>query len=322
MDKRIKTILKIISESKAPIGSAEIAEKLKEYGIEMPERTVRYHLKSINDQGLIQVHWKEGREITSKGLRELRDAFVSDKLGFMSSRIDNLSYQMDFNIDEKKGAVIINLTLIAERDFKKALEIMIPVFRQKLATGNRVAVARVGEELGRMTVPEGMVALGTVCSININGILLKHHIPMESKFGGLLQIENERPLRFTEIIEYSGSTLDPHEIFIKSRMTSVGVAVKGSGKILASLREIPAASVHEAEAIIRQIESAGLGGVLLIGKAGQTILGMTVGSERVGIVVPGGLNPVAAVEEWGIETESQALGTLIDYSRLVKFDSL
>jgi len=171
-------------------------------------------------------------------------------------------------------------------------------------------------------VPDEMVALGTVCSININGILLKHHIPVESKFGGLLQIENERPLRFTEIIDYSGSTLDPHEIFIKSRMTSVGCAVEGAGKILASLREIPAASAHEAEAIIRRIESAGLGGALLIGKAGQTVLGMPVGSERVGIVVPGGLNPVAAMEEWGIETESRALSVLLDYSQLVKFDSL
>jgi len=146
MDQRIKTILKIIGESKEPIGSAEIAEKLKGYGIEMPERTVRYHLKSINDQGLIQVHWKEGRKITRKGLEELRDAFVSDKLGFMSSRIDTLSYKMDFDIHEMRGTVILNLTLIAERDFKKALEIMAPVFKKKLSTGDRVAVAGAGGE--------------------------------------------------------------------------------------------------------------------------------------------------------------------------------
>jgi len=318
-DRRVKLILKMISESKEPIGSAEIAERLKEHGIDMPERTVRYHLKSINDKGLIKVHWKEGRQITDKGLSEIRDSFVTDKMGFMSARIDTLSYNMDFDVDSLKGSVIINLSLIAEEAFDEAWEIMLPVFKKKLTTGDKVMVARAGDEVDRLTVPEGVVAIGTVCTVNINGILLRHHIPMEAKFGGLLQFENDRPLRFTEIIQYSGSTLDPHEIFIKSKMTRVNEALGGSGKILAGMREIPAVSANEAEAILRRIESAGLGRALMIGKAGQEILGAMVGEQRVGIVVPGGLNPIAAVEEMGIETESQALKGLVDYGMLVHY---
>jgi len=147
-------------------------------------------------------------------------------------------------------------------------------------------------------------------------------MPIESKMGGLLQIEGGKPLRFTEMIDYAGSTLDPHEVFIKSRMTSVREAAEGNGKVLAGLREIPAACVHEAEALIRRIESAGVGRVLLLGKPGQAVLGMPVGSERVGLVVPGGLNPVAACEEWGIETESQALSALVEYDQLVSVGSL
>lgn len=319
IDRKTNAILKIIAEAKGPIGSVEIAEKLKEQGIEMSERTVRYHLKMMNEKGLTKVFWKEGRVITGKGMEELGNAFISDKIGLMSSRIEAMSYKMDFDIYEKTGRVILNVSLMQKSAFARAIKVMSRIFEKKLTTGDRVAVAEAGEQLGGLVVPAGEVGFGTLCSINLNGILLKHAIPVESKFGGLLQIENDRALRFTEMISYSGSTLDPHEIFIKSKMTRVGEAAEGSGKILAGLREIPAASMHEAEAIIRKAESAGVCRALMIGKAGQSMLGMTVGVERVGIVVPGGLNPVAAVEESGLETTSKALVTLADYDQLINF---
>ncbi|MFA5183126.1 MAG: NrpR regulatory domain-containing protein [Syntrophales bacterium] len=318
-DRKTNAILKLIAEASDPIGSVEIAEKLKAQGIEMSERTVRYHLKMLNEQGLTKVFWKEGRMITTKGREELGNAFVSDKLGMMSSRIETMAYQMDFDIYKKTGQVIMNISYIKKSNFSQALKVMADVFKKKLATGERVAVVEAGEQLGGVAVPAGQVGFGTLCSINLNGILLKHSIPVESKFGGLLQIEESRPLRFTEIINYAGSTLDPHEIFIKSRMTSVKDAADGSGKILAGLREIPAASVHEAEAILRKAEAAGLCRAIMIGKAGQPLLGMPVGLERVGLVVPGGLNPVAAVEERGIETASKALVAMMDYGQLVSF---
>jgi HTH-type transcriptional regulator, global nitrogen regulator NrpRI len=105
-------------------------------------------------------------------------------------------------------------------------------------------------------------------------------------------------------------------------MTSVNEACSGSGKILAGLREIPAASSNEAEAIIRKVESAGIGRALMIGHSGQELMGMPVGLDRVGIVVPGGLNPVAAAEEKGIKTESKALVTMVDFSQLMRFGDL
>lgn len=322
VERKTNTILKIIAEAKGPIGSVEIAEKLKELGIDMSERTVRYHLKSINEKGLIKIFWKEGRMITSKGREELGDSLVFDKVGMMSSRIETMAYKMDFDLYQKSGRVILNLSFFNKSDFKKALKFMAPVFEEKLATGDLVVVAEAGQELGGVTVPEGKIAFGTLCSINLNGILLKHSIPVESKFGGILQMEDSRPLRFTDIIDYAGSTLDPHEIFMKSRMTSVREACGGSGKILAGLREIPAVSANEAEAILRKAESAGIGRALMMGKSGQTVLGIPVGEDRVGIVVPGGLNPVAAAEESGIETESKALVTLVDFKLLKNYREL
>ncbi len=41
-----------------------------------------------------------------------------------------------------------------------------------------------------------------------------------------------------------------------------------------------------------------------------------VGVNRVGMVLLGGLNPVAVAEEMGIHTENQAMSTTMEFSRL------
>ena len=80
-------------------------------------------------------------------------------------------------------------------------------FHSSLAVSDPVAVAEAGQLLGDVTVPQGMVGFATVCSIVINGVLLKNGIPIDSKFGGILQVKNGDPLRFVELIYYSGSSL-------------------------------------------------------------------------------------------------------------------
>jgi repressor of nif and glnA expression len=48
-------------------------------------------------------------------------------------------------------------------------------------------------------------------------------------------MRNNQPLRFVNLIYYSGTTLDPSEVFIRARMTDVqGVVRGGEGKILAN----------------------------------------------------------------------------------------
>jgi len=320
IERKTNAILHIIANSAKPIGSKEISLALKEHGIDLTERAIRYHLKIMDEKGLTEVIWKEGRMITSLGKDELEDALVSDKVGFVISKIESMAYEMDFDLDKKSGRVILNVSLIPKDKFAEALKIMRKVFDKKLSMGVLVAVASEGEQLGNLLVPEGKVAFGTICSINLNGILLRYAISVESKFGGMLQIDNYHPLRFTDLISYSGSTLDPLEVFIKSKMTSVGqAAATGCGKIMASFREMPAGAREAALPILRRAEDAGFGSALVIGKPGHPLLGVPVGIGRIGFVVPGGLNPVAVLEEEGIATESKALVTLIDYQRLRLF---
>ena len=47
-----------------------------------------------------------------------------------------------------------------------------------------------------------------------------------------------------------------------------------------------------------------------------------VGIDKVGVVIVGGLNPVAAIEESGIPTESRAMSTLYKYSKLKSFKDI
>jgi hypothetical protein len=98
---------------------------------------------------------------------------------------------------------------------------MKPIFEKGLCASDLVAVAQEGEPLGESIVPQSKMGSVTVCSVVLNGTLLKAGIPTDSRFGGILQIRNHKPLRFVELIHYAGSSLDPSEVFIRARMTSV-----------------------------------------------------------------------------------------------------
>jgi repressor of nif and glnA expression len=188
---------------------------------------------------------------------------------------------------------------------------------------DKVVMHQSGEKIGEIIVPDGQIGFGTVCSVTINGIFLKAGIPVTSRFGGVLQVENSELSRFTALISYEGSSLDPLEIFIKSRMTDVLGAVKNRyGKILASFREIPIVSLEKARQLSEELEKKGISGILIIGNPNQPLLEMPVAMDKAGMVIVGGLNPIAALEEAGIPTVSKAMSTLHRFADLIKFKEL
>jgi HTH-type transcriptional regulator, global nitrogen regulator NrpRI len=67
---------------------------------------------------------------------------------------------------------------------------------------------------------------------------------------------------------------------------------------------------------IVQLKEAGLYGVYLLGNTSEPVCQIAVGLNRVGVVMLGGLNPVAAVVEAGIEVENMAESGLVEYSQL------
>ena len=323
VERKVNAILKILSESQEPIGARVIANRLKDKGIELGERAVRYHLKLMDERGLTQLVRRDGRLILEAGIDELKSALVRDKVGFAISRIEMLAFRTDFNLDRRTGSVPVNISFFPKEKFSPALKVMKPIFSAGFCASKLVAVAEEGESLGELVVPQGKIALATVCSIVVNGTLLKAGVPMDSKFSGILQIRNNRPLRFVELIHYSGCSLDPSEVFIRAKMTSVQqVAKSGEGEILATYREIPALCRPIVEEVIEKLNKAGLGGLLVMGNASETVCEIPVELNRVGIILINGLNPVAAAAEAGIEAENRGMSTVLEYQRLININDL
>jgi repressor of nif and glnA expression len=321
MNKTMLAILKVLDKHTDIVGSREISRQLKMHGIDLTERTVRYHLRILDEKGYTEVFGKEGRKITDKGREELKHALISDKIGFVISKIETLSYLTTLNLENMSGDIILNISYFPEDRLKDALKILKPAFSSPYVMSDKVVFGRGGGVIGDVIIPEEKIGIGTVCSVTINGIFLKAGIPVTSKFGGLVEISDRKPTRFVSLISYEGSSLDPHEIFIRSKMTNVLGAVKGkNGIILASFREIPVVCAEEAKRLAEKMAGRGIGGILMIGGPNKPLLEMPVGIDKSGMVIVGGLNPVSALEESGIPTESAAMSTLYEYSKLNSFN--
>jgi repressor of nif and glnA expression len=319
-------ILKILQETQEPLGSTLIAEELKGLGYNLCGRTVRLYLQDMEKEGLVSTARRGrdgGRTLTLQGQEEIRNALVQERVGFMANRVESLACQVTFNPENRTGLVVLNVTLLEPSLLNAAVREMVPVFRAGMGMGKMVSIGRPGERLGSFTVPPGKVGIGTICSVTINGVLLSARIPVRSVFGGVVEVDGGKPVRFTDVIYYSGTSLDPLEIFIKGKLTSVRKAARTShGRLGASFREFPSPMTHELERISQILEEVGLGGCLLVGKPNQALLDFPVEEDRTAFLVCGGLNPLAAVEEAGIPVQNHALATLCEFEQLVRYEEL
>ncbi|MBU1694452.1 MAG: DUF128 domain-containing protein [Verrucomicrobia bacterium] len=317
-NRTISAIMRILADAGTPLGSMQIARELNLLGIPLQQRMVRNYLRRMDEEGWTENLGRPGRRLTSRGHDELRNAVTIEKVGFVSARVDELSCKMDFDPDRGHGTVILNISRLRAADFPEAAKLIQGVLDAGLGMGRRLVVGQEGHELGGRPIPFGEVAIGTICSVTLNGIFRMAGIPVSSRFGGLMEIRDGRPARFTQIINYDGTTIDPVEIFLKGRMTSVReAAATGRGTLGVSFREIPAVALPAARQLIGKMTRAGLGGVLAVGRTGQPLLDIPVAPGRVGLVVAAGLNAIAAVEEAGIETENHAMAAIHEFAELI-----
>ncbi len=319
-------ILRILRDANHPIGSAVIARELRSHGFDLSSRSIRLYLQYLEDRGLVgkAARGREGgRGITPKGIIEIRDAQVFDRVGYTAVKIDALACQTTLHLAVRTGLIVLNVSVLDEDALPQAVDEMLAVFEAELGMGEFLTLCRQGECLGNFQIPKGKVGVGTVCSVTLNGVLLNNGIPMMSRFGGVLEFHKKQCTRFTDVIDYAGTSLDPLEIFIKGKLTSVRETARtGNGLIGASFREVPSPVVTNVEAVHRKLKMMGLGGILLIGTPNQPLLDFPVQEGRTGIIVAGGLNPIAAVEEAGIPTASHALSTLYSFEKLFHFREL
>ena len=314
----IAAILRVLDEAGRPLGSTKIARSLQVVGIDLAQRMVRNYLATMDGEGLTVNLGRAGRQLTDTGRRELAAARVIDKVGFIDARGDELAYKMTLDLPHMRGTVILNISTVPVTYLDDARRAMQPAVRAGLGMGRFGLIAAAGDGVPGLSVAAGEGLIGTVCSLTLNGLLCGAGVPTVSRFGGLLEMRDGKPERFTHIFYYDGTTLDPIEIFIKAQMTSVGEAARtGNGIIGASFREVPAIALPRVEKVIRQMEQAGLGGLLVLGEPSRPLLEIPVGRGRAGLIVAAGLNLLAAVQEAGIPTTNRAMARLCEFQRLV-----
>jgi len=327
MDKREKkklAILETLNRSSGSLSSASITELLTAQDVDISERTVRLYLQELDQEGLTENRGRRGRVITDKGKREAGTFRVLERIGLLSGKIDAMAYRMDFDPALRRGSVVVNVSTIPLKEFTAERRKLIEkVFKKGYSMGQLLALFEPGESYEGFQVSEGHVGIGTVCSITLNGVLLRRGIPTFSRFGGLLELRDGNPTRFVDIIHYDGTSIDPLVVFIRSGMADYCGAVNtGNGRIGASFREFPADSIDAVHSISDQLETLGLGSLLCLGNPGQNLYGVPVGPQRVGAIIIGGLNPMSIFEETGVRIQSSALSGLVDFNRLFHYSEL
>jgi hypothetical protein len=310
IERKLIEIMRIISESDRPIGARAIADELHNRGYNLGERAVRYHLRILDERGFTHKHGYNGRTITSRGAEELEEALIGDRLDFVITHIEDLIYKVDYDPESGKGNVIVNISYIDKDDLQDAIDV---IERASIISINpRIAVF--DEDDPKVHVPPGKVGVANICSITYDGILLKNRIPGKPAFGGILEMNSWKPKRFSDLISYSGTSIDPTKIFLIKQTTSVlDVLETGTGKILANMRTIPESAVEKTRKLLESLAKSEIGGMFEIGGENGNIYGAPVNTGLAGVVVSVGVNSIAAVIETGIPVECDPVSTIMKY---------
>lgn len=314
--RKLVAILRTLEESGEPLGAKRVADAINERGFSLGERAVRYYLRILDERDLTEKHGYSGRTITEKGRKELSRGLVSERIGFVISRIEDKIYSSDFDLDAGRGDVVVNTTFVPEDDEARALDLLRKVFDADLAVSPHVSVARPGEELAGQKVPAGRVGIATLCSITIDGVLLKQGIPVTPRFGGLVEVSGGDYRRFTDVISYEGSSVDPVEVFLKTGMTSVTDAMDGYGNTLGNLRGITRAARGRVHEVVERLEDLGICGVMEVGKPNRSVLGIPVERDRFGLAMVAGINAAAALHEAGIKAPTEEISGLLPFEEM------
>jgi global nitrogen regulator NrpRII len=244
---------------------------------------------------------------------------AKDEMMFTNARIEEIMYSVTFNPKTRDGNIVANLSVVDKKSLGEVLEIFKQVMYSGLSVCSYVKFFDEGETFSGYRIGEGKTGIATACSITIDGVFLKHGIPVRPKFGGIVQVKDRQPIRFTDMIRYDSTTIDPLEVLMSQELTSIKDMTRtGSGKILANFREVPMTAKDEVDHIINRLLTAGFYGILEVGEPNTPVLGVDVDRDHMGVIITGGTNPMAAVQESGIPIITKAIKGTLDFREMKK----
>lgn len=234
-------------------------------------------------------------------------------LMFVNNRIEDLAMEVTYDPTENTGKIIFNLSLIPTGNLEAALSLFRNAYRAGLSVSDRIRILDGGMHFADLTIPQGSTGICTLCTITLDGILLRRGVPIQPVGGGLVQIDDRMPRRFTHMILYRATTIDPLEALVAQDLTSITrVMREGSGTILANLRECHMEAESLVIGLLDDLSDIGFTGILEVGAPNVPILGVPVSPQYFGIAMVGGTNPMAALKEAGIPVVTKALRGVMD----------
>ncbi len=314
--RKLIEILRILDESDEAIGARTIAASLNKRGYPIGERAVRHYLVLLDYKGFTTKVGNAGRIITEKGINELDEAIVGDRVGFVITRIEELIYKSSLDLKQRTGDVSVNVTTIDKDYFDQALEIVARTIDSGYTVSPYIRLVEEGDKVGAVFVPYDSFGIVSMCSVTIDGILIKHGIPSSIRYGGLLRIENKVPTAYTDLIAYQGTSLDPIQVFTTRRMTAILSAVQlGSGVVLANMRTVPVIAAEKAIELLHDAKRAGIVGWIEPPPQIDILESCSAG-DVIGINIYAGANPVAALYELNVPARVHSIAALMDMNLL------
>jgi len=242
---------------------------------------------------------------------------MNHPLKFVNNNIEDYAIQVTFDPVAGEGNVVYNLALIKNEDLEYAISILKDAYRAGISVSGLVKFFKSGENVGDFVVPKGNTGICTMCSITFDGLLIRRGIPVNPIGGGVVEIEDRTPIRFTHMIMYEHTTIDPLQVLISQKTTSVtNVMRKGSGSILANIREFHMEAEPLVGSVLDELSSSSYSGILEVGMPNLPLLGVPVSPQYVAIAAIGGTNPMAAIRESGRWIQTRAMKGLIDVQKL------
>ncbi len=302
-------ILRILSEQQGPLGAKLLSELMAERGFSMSDRAVQYYLQYLDERGFTRKVGNKGRVLTTEGHSEAEDALVDDRMGYVISRLEQLSFNVSFDPKTLAGDIAYNLTYVpydeieaVTRAYDEVIDRGYSFFRGYSVTDNDPRL------------PPDTVGFISACSITMDGVLQKNGIGVDIVYGGRFRIADNQPVCFDDLIRYRGTTIDPLQLFINAGLTSVDSLVHtGSGVALANVREVTVQARDKVEGIIDDM--AGCGFVRPVG-IGTSPFNLRADPYRLSIVFFSGLNLVANAIEQGCNVTTDIGAGIIPFSKI------
>ncbi len=310
VEEKLIDILAIIKEHE-PVGAKAISEELKKRGYELSESAVRYHLRLLEERDFIKKVKQDGRILTEQGAYELKHALVGVRIGNALHFIEEKMHQTTFDLATGKGEIVVSKVRIDGGQLEEALEVMKKANERGILLSGYYRLERL----------DGDVVLSFTSAVTYDGVFLKSGILSYPKYSGVLELRNGVPLRFTHVMGYENTSMSHLDFLLgQDIIRTAPVLETGTGQIYATYREIPAIALEDALAVIQELKKHGFWGLIRLSRPGKnTLLGIPVGQNRVGIVIAGSLSLVTAFNQHGVKVKGDvawAMGSVEEMETL------